>query len=446
MSRLHCILTPVGSAGDVHPFIGIGRCLRERGHKVTLLTAEPFREACTRAGLDFVATLGTEEFERTIQHPNLWHPRRGMRLVMRTVSDHLSALYNKIEEVYNASNSGGTVLVGQTLAFASRIFEEKHNVPAVTLQIAPSMFRTEFEQPAILPGFTLSPFPRWGRRLLWWLIDRHFIDPFLVPGLNRLRAELGLPPVARPFKSWMLSPQGSIGLFPEWFGPRQPDWPKSLHLTGFPLFDESGQHEPNAALESFISEGSPPIVFTPGSANKQAPGFFQAAMDACALLNRRALLLTKYREQLPSQLPGHVQHVPYVPFSEVLPHCAALVHHGGIGTCAQALAAGVPQLIMPLGFDQPDNAMRLKRLGVGSWVAPGKFKGKRVAAALRKLLESPKVAEAARHCAQRTRSVDSLSRTCEVIESIAAAKLGPSFRDASVSSGQSDAAALALPR
>ena len=69
-------------------------------------------------------------------------------------------------------------------------------------------------------------------------------------------------------------------------------------------------------------------------------------------------LLTRYPEQLPPALPASVRHERYVPFSAILPRCAAIVHHGGIGTCAQALAAGIPQLVSPFGFDQPDNAVR----------------------------------------------------------------------------------------
>ena len=87
--------------------------------------------------------------------------------------------------------------------------------------------------------------------------------------------------------------------------------------------------------------------------------------DAAILLEgprgRRGLLLSRHREHIPRTLPSDVRHVEYAPFSELLPRCAALVHHGGIGTSAQALAAGVPQLIMPMGHDQPDNSRACSR-------------------------------------------------------------------------------------
>jgi rhamnosyltransferase subunit B len=97
--------------------------------------------------------------------------------------------------------------------------------------------------------------------------------------------------------------------------------------------------------------------------------FFSAALQACQALGRRALLITSYADQLPEVLPTGCHHVAYAPFESVVPRLAGLVHHGGIGTSAQALAAGVPQLVCPFAHDQFDNAARLKRLGVGRVVA-----------------------------------------------------------------------------
>ena len=94
--------------------------------------------------------------------------------------------------------------------------------------------------------------------------------------------------------------------------------------------------------------------------------FFRAAVEACGMLGRRGILLTRHARQLPTPLPGSVRHVAFAPFEELLPLCAAVVHHGGIGTTARALAAGTPQLVLPLAWDQPDNAARVRRLGAGS--------------------------------------------------------------------------------
>src|SRR5207253_413252 len=134
----------------------------------------------------------------------------------------------------------------------------------------------------------------------------------------------------------------------------------------------------------------------PGSAMKQGKAFFAAAVEACVKLGRRGMLLTRFPEQVPSPLPDGIRHFEYVPFSQVFPRAAAVVHHGGIGTTAQALAAAVPQLVMHMAHDQPDNAARVLRLGVGRPISPKAFRAPAVAKALHALSSSPEIAERCR--------------------------------------------------
>jgi UDP:flavonoid glycosyltransferase YjiC (YdhE family) len=189
-------------------------------------------------------------------------------------------------------------------------------------------------------------------------------------------------------------------------------------MAGFPQYDESDQQQLSPGLLKFLDAGDAPIVFTPGSANQNAAAFFRGAIDASARLNRRALLLTRFTEHLPA-LPATVHHEGYAPLSRLLPRCALLVHHGGIGTLAQALAAGVPQLTMPMGFDQPDNTARLLRLGVAKWVSPSQFTGDRVAPLLDALLTDPAVASACEKYAALLKNDAALTRTCELLEAVA---------------------------
>jgi rhamnosyltransferase subunit B len=406
------VMTPVGSAGDVHPFIGLGRALRARGHDVVIVTAGTFEQVVQRAGLEFRETISAQIFDEMSKHPDLWHSRRGLQFVLGTVADYLRFGYERVAEVYEP---GRTVLVGHALSFGTRLFEEKHGVPAATLHLAPSIFRSDFQQPAYATGRDLSSMPRWLKRTFWWALDRFLLDPMIVPKLNAFRQELGLSPVSRVFRQWVHSPRRVIGLFPDWFAPPQPDWPPDLRLTGFPQYDEADQQQLSLSLLEFLDRGSAPIVFTPGSANQNAAAFFRGAVDAAARLNRRALLLTRFTEHLPA-LPPTVHHESYAPLSRLLPRSAALVHHGGIGTLAQALAAGVPQLTMPMGFDQPDNTTRLLRLGVARWVAPSEFSGERVAPLLNTLLTDPAVASSCAKYAALLRDGSALARTCELLE------------------------------
>jgi UDP:flavonoid glycosyltransferase YjiC (YdhE family) len=157
-------------------------------------------------------------------------------------------------------------------------------------------------------------------------------------------------------------------------------------------------------------------VFTPGTGNRHARAFFAAAVDASVRLGRRAILLTSHPEQLPASLPASVRHVAYLPLSRLLPRTSALVHHGGIGSAAAALAAGIPQLVMPFAHDQPDNAARLCKLGVAAALPSPDAGGARVARALDRLLSSPRVQARCLDYAQRLRHSDALADATVTLE------------------------------
>jgi UDP:flavonoid glycosyltransferase YjiC (YdhE family) len=262
--------------------------------------------------------------------------------------------------------SGRTILVLSSLVLAGRVAQEVLRVPAVTIHLAPSVFRSN-QKPAKTPPLPLADWmPAGWNRLIFAAVDLLVIDPALGGPVNKLRASIGLGPVRRILGGWIHSPDRVIGLFPEWFAPPAVDWPAQTILTGFPLYDEADILPINFELERFLDSGQPPIAFTPGSAMRHGERFFDAAVEACRMLGRRGLLVSMHERHLPEHLPAEIRHVKYAPFSRLLPRCAAIVHHGGIGTSSQALAAGVPQLVAPMGFDQADNAMRLKGDGPDS--------------------------------------------------------------------------------
>jgi UDP:flavonoid glycosyltransferase YjiC (YdhE family) len=130
-------------------------------------------------------------------------------------------------------------------------------------------------------------------------------------------------------------------------------------------------------------------------------------------------LLTKYAHQLPTNLPDTVRHFGFVPMSNLLPRSAALVHHGGIGSCAQGLAAGIPQVVRPMSYDQFDNSRRLVQLGVAQEIPVKKFTGPRLAATLALLLSSPTVATRCRDLATRCNGPAALTAACDALEQLA---------------------------
>jgi UDP:flavonoid glycosyltransferase YjiC (YdhE family) len=416
------LLIPIGSSGDVHPFLALGRGLRARGHRVTVITSVYFERITRGCGLEFIGLGTVEDFESALLNPDAWHPRRGFRVVFEWgVLPWIRHLYDLVGRLHVP---GETVVAASLMAFGARLAQEKLGVPLVSVLLQPAALRSAYQAPVLPGAFLPGWLPAAAKRLVYRLGDWLLLDPVVAPQTNAARAGLGLPPVRRPLDRWWHSPQRLIGLFPPWYAPPQPDWPPQLGLTGFPLFDERGLTEPPPEVLDFL-KGGPPVVFTAGSAMRQGHAFFAEAARACRLLGRPGLLLTRYAEQLPSPLPGGVRHCPYVPFSQLLPHAAALIHHGGIGTTAQALAAGIPQLVMPMGFDQPDNAARVVRLGVGRSLPPRKFRAPAVARLLGELLGSAAVAARCREVARLFDGTDAVAESCRLIEEMLPATRRP---------------------
>ncbi len=371
------LLIPVGSAGDVHPFLGLGLGLRARGHDVKILTNPHFQPLCERLGFHFLPFGTVEDFNRSIADPDLWHHRKAFKYVVEIgILPYVEPLYRLLADQFS---DGETVIVAASIALGARIAQDKLGIPLATVQLQPGVFKS-IHEPGVYPAAPVSRrTPKWFNTLFFKLVEDFVLAGLLDKPINALRERLNLPPIRRVMFEWWNSPQAVIALFPDWYGVPQPDWPKQVRTVGFPLFDASVGAEVPEGLEDFLAAGDPPIVFTPGSAMRHANSFFEESLDVCQLLKARGLFLTSYPEQLPTSLPSTIQHFSYIPFSKVFPRSAAIVHHGGIGTSAQGLAAGVPQLIMPFAHDQPDNADRLRRLGVGSSIKPRRYKAKTVA-------------------------------------------------------------------
>jgi rhamnosyltransferase subunit B len=410
------LLLTIGSHGDVHPFIGLGIALKHRGHRVRVIVNPHFADLVLKAGLELIPLGVAEDFESLLKDPDLWHRRKSFQTVMNTVIDGLRPVYETLLQNYT---KGETIIAASSLALGARVAQDQFNLPMATIHLAPAIFRSTIAPPK-LPGlYTPDWMPQSIKKLIFAAGDRLVIDRAICPRLNKFRAEFGLPPVRGILKDWWNSPQRVIGLFPDWFAPMQPDWPPQTRLTGFPLFDEQNIRPLPAELADFLAAGTPPIIFSPGSAMHHADDFFRASVAACTKLNRRAILLSGHAGHIPPNLPPTIRYFSYAPFSQVLPKAAAFVHHGGIGTSAQALAAGVPQIVHPFAYDQLDNADRLRRLGVAKVIHPKSYRTTHVAQTLKDLLTDPALPARCAQIARKFAGVDPVAQTCQLIESLA---------------------------
>lgn len=414
MSNSTVLLATVGSSGDIRPMMAIGSALQRRGHAAKIVANAHFAPVAAAEGLAFEALGDEAAYERLLADANLWDPRRAFNvLVDHVVTPNVRAFYDLIAR----HDPARTLVVATGMLFGAAVAHEKLAVPYATVHLQPVGFRSLVE-PAVLGGFAIPGWwPRWLRRLYFGVLDTLLVDREIGKAVNPVRRDLGLPPAAGFMGERFHAPQLTLGLFPPWYAPPQPDWPPQTRLTGF-VDGPEPRGDLSADLLTFLEAGEPPLVFTAGTSMQHGRDFFASAVAASARLGRRAVLATQYREQLPEALPENVCHVVYAPFRRLLPRAAAVVHHGGIGTVAAALSAGVPQLTMPLSHDQPDNAHRLERLGVGATLLPRQFSAARAAEVLGDLLADPAVRGRAAALAPRVDYAAALEETCEALEQL----------------------------
>jgi rhamnosyltransferase subunit B len=371
-----------------------------------MITACLFEEHARRVGLEFISWGKAEEFESMIRDPRIWKLGLGTKVVFDFAAKAVEPYLAAIESCEKPD-----LMLAPVTAFAARLAREMHGTPLITVHLQPVVFLSVHETPLLHPlmkGFRLMPV--WFKQLLFALPNP--VDLFALPKIRRICKQHGVKPPRSLWREWWDSPDGVLALFPQWFCAPQPDWPKNLLQWTFPLEDLAKEQPLSPALQAFLAAGEPPIVFTPGSANVQASRFFDVAAQAVANVGCRAVFVTREPKQVPANLPPHIHVEEYAAFSTLLKHTAVFVHHGGIGTMSQAFAAGVPQLIMYMAHDQPDNADRVERLGAGIGLSVRQFRPKRVTKELQRLLAEPGFKEAAKGF-EMSADVDVLMRWIE---------------------------------
>ncbi len=398
---MNVLLLPLGSAGDVLPFIWLGRRLRERGHRIVMITSCPFADAAGRAGFDFLPLDEEGDYERLIADPKVWKLFTGTAEVFRFAGQATEMMASRIEQLL-ARDQRPDLMLASSMGYGARLMRELHGIPLVNTHLQPAVMVSAHEPPVLFPG--MEGFRRWPlflRRAL--LRGPNPADMLAGPAIRRACHARGVKPPRRPFWQWSHSPDGALALFPSWFAAPQPDWPEPLWQWDFPLEDLADQQPLEADLQRFLDAGDKPFVFTPGSANVHGRRFFAVAAEAVAQLGRRAVFVTRDPGQTPPNAGDHVFTAAWAPFSTLLQHAAGFIHHGGIGTMSQGFAAAVPQLIMPMAHDQPDNAWRLRQLDAGLSLPPKRFTVDRVVHALRQLLDNDTIRAGTAACARRCR-------------------------------------------
>ncbi|MGV3483161.1 MAG: glycosyltransferase [Planctomycetaceae bacterium] len=397
------ILSAPGSRGDVNPMVAIGRELRDLGFDVVISLAENYAAVARAAGLQAESLISRAGFDAWLGDPNVWKPFHGARLVLREAAG--AFIEPHLDVIRRHHRPQRTVLVSHPLDFGSRIYRDHDpSTPMVSVQLSPAIVRDTAHPPRLSPWWFEFQRPPWLVHARYAVIDYLLADRFLCPAINRTRKRLGLRPVYRIMDRWWLSPDLVLGMYPEWFSDVRPRCEGPWQACGFPL-SRSPESEPTSEQTVAADTNRNAIFVTPGTAHRYARDLFLNAIAACERIERPCILATSYPEQIPTPLPRHATAMGYASLDPLLRSCAAIIHHGGIGTTSMALSTACPQLICPLAFDQFHNADRVQELGAGRECKDKPWSHRKsavdeMANSLRQLIGSAEIGGRCQHLAQ----------------------------------------------
>ena len=407
-----------GSLGDLHPYLAIAGELQRRGHNCVIATSNFHRPKLEGLQLDYVPLGPHFDADPDLMKRSM-HLRKGPRFLLR---DLLIPYTRRAFDDTMAAISGADLLVTHPITYGAHLAAQKSGIRWASTVLAPSGMFSAHDGSARSQSATLAKLERVGPWLDRALMKyaRWMTEKWSAP-ITQARRELGLAGTGHAIFEGQFSPQLNLALFSPEFGQPQPDWPPHTVITGFPFYDEPDGVDPG--LRDFLQEGEPPVVFTLGSAASMVPRkFFDASLQAVGRLQRRAVLIVGLfaPQNFTNGLPRGVAAFAYAPYGTLFSRAAVTVHHGGIGTTAQALRSGRPMLVVPFAFDQPDNAARAKRLGAARTLFIHQYTAAAATRELDALLQQAQYRERAASVGERIRAQDGVGKACEELEKLLA--------------------------
>lgn len=366
MSKIkRIVVMAVGSGGDVAPMASVAAKFADRGFECTLLAPARYKRCTQGTGVIFQSIGADEIFAEVFDGDDIWHPLKGSRAAWRYYGAAMRSGFQALRQGWSSSD---TILVSSSFAVAARLAEELDGYRNTTVHLSPSVIFSA-HQPSKWPKYSISPtWPLFLKRLMIREAERWITDPMIGAHVNSFRLELGLPPVKNLFSQWLHSPRRVIYAFPEWFASSAEDWPVNGVFAGFPG-GINREHLLPTELEALLQKGIEPVaVITAGTAVAARPVWVDRIVDFSISQGTRVVVIGPVSH--PVRDDKLVCRISYAPFEALLSRAHLIIHHAGIGTIAEAMRAGLPQLLVPMAHDQVDNAARLEKIGFGRKIDP----------------------------------------------------------------------------
>lgn len=385
------VIATFGTFGDIHPYLSLALELKQRGHRVVFCTSNFYRQYITSHQIEFHA-LRPDHGDNQLFLQQIMHPTRGAEFFLR---EWMGVAIRQTFEDLTEVATDADLLINHMVCVAGPIVAEKYKIPLVSCALAPIGVKSSYDPVAICitPWLTYRSWMGAGMYRLIQELGDYLVTRWLRPVID-LRKELGLPTDRNPMP--FIHPTAytthNLMLYPAVLGGPQPDWPQNVSQTGFPRLSQPVDPAVRLRVERFFEQGRAPVTFTLGTGAVQRAGsFYETAANVIQQTDRRGLLLTgKGTRNAPTALlTDNIAAFDYLPLDYVFERSKVTVHQGGIGTCAQALHAGVPMIIVPHCHDQPDNAQRLERLGIAKVIPARQFTAQRLRRALDEIDNDP---------------------------------------------------------
>lgn len=417
---MRIIIIALGSQGDVQPYIALGKGLKEAGHIVRLLTHENFEKLVSSHGLEFCPAKGnvqdviqSKEMREVLEKGNFFAiqsqmAKQGPRLAIDWAKDGLAACQGM-----NLIIAGmGGVALGTALA-------DKLKISLLQAYVVPFTPTKAF--PSVLLPKSLARLGSTFNRLSHYL-TRQFVWQPIRSGDKLARQQvLGLPPAPfwGPYNAALLQDSILYGFSPSVI-PKPVDWDSNIHVTGYWFLDSDSDWTPPSDLVEFLEAGTPPIYIGFGSmSNRNPEETANLCLQALAQTKQRAIMLSGWGGLQKANLPDTVFMIDSVPHSWLFPRVGAVVHHGGAGTTAAGLRAGVPSIIIPFFGDQLFWGQRIAELGVGPEPIPRKkLTVERLAQAIKQVVTDESMRQRASNLGAKIQAEDGIAGAVAVVQNV----------------------------
>lgn len=407
-------LLTLGTRGDVQPFIALGKALQSRGHHVVLGAPDNFHSWIENHGLTY-RSIGVD-MQAFVQSPEgrkvmAGNPFAMARMWRQTI---VPLTQRSLQAIWEMARNVDVIVYHPKTAGAADVGEA---TGATLFYAAPfPIFPTRAFPLFVFPG-SYGP---WLNRLTYKVL----LVPRLLflPTVNRWRKDVLALDKASPWTAGTDESHkpGQLCAVSPTVVPGYPaDDSEDIRTTGYWFLDEGQDWHPDSALSSYLDDGDPPVYIGFGSMTigKDRTRFAQTIVEGVRLAGIRAVLATGWGAIEQRDVPETIHVIKDAPHYALFKYVSAVVHHGGAGTTAAGLRAGLPTLICPLTVDQPFWGRRVFSLGCGPKPQPLKrLRADRFAAGLIELTQTESYRVRAHEVASGIAKEDGVTHAVEILE------------------------------